>query len=71
MTMIGVMENKKIPYKRAEKVVAERDPYVGVVLEDVRDKFKTVIEGYDLVQKRIDRLDNRVGKLEVSISQLE
>jgi hypothetical protein len=43
--MIGVMENKKIPYKLAEKVVAERDPYVGVVLEDVKDKFKTVLEG--------------------------
>jgi hypothetical protein len=65
------MENKKVPYNHAEKFVAKRDPYVGVVLEDVKDKFKATLEGYELVQKRIDRLDGRVGKLEARVDRLE
>jgi len=65
------MENKKIPYKRAEKVLAKRDSYVGVVLEEMGDKLKILLEGNEMAQKRIDRLDGRVGALEGRVDRLE
>jgi hypothetical protein len=65
------MEKKKITYKHAKKVLAERDPYVGVVLEGMRDEIKIISEGYEGVQDRIDRLDGKVNKLEVRVDQME
>ena len=65
------MEKKKITYKYAKKVLAERDPYVGVVLEGMRDEIKIMSEGYEGVQDRIDRLDGKVNKLEVKVDQME
>lgn len=68
--MIGSME-KKITYGKAKKVLAERDPYVGVVLEKMKDDIKIISEGYEGVQDRIDRLDGKVNKLEVRVDQME
>jgi hypothetical protein len=41
------MEKKKINYRYAKKVLAKRDPYVGVVLEGMRDEIKIISEGYE------------------------
>jgi len=43
--MIIGMNNKNISKKEARKVLAERDPYVGIVLEDIQDKLKIMIDG--------------------------
>jgi polyhydroxyalkanoate synthesis regulator phasin len=69
--MIGVMGNKKTIYEKAKKVLAERDPYVGVVLEKMKGDIKIISEGYEGVQDRIDRLDGKVNKLEVRVDQME
>ena len=69
--MIGIMEKRKMIYGKAKKILAERDPYVGVVLEKMKDDIKIISEGYESVQNRIDRLDGKVNKLEVRVDQME
>jgi phage shock protein A len=69
--MMVMMEKKKTLYKKAEKALAQRDPYVGMVLEEMRDKLKIALEGYEIVQNRIDRLDSRVNQLEVKVDRME
>jgi polyhydroxyalkanoate synthesis regulator phasin len=69
--MIGIMEKEKNTYGNAKKILAERDPYVGVVLEKMKDDIKIISEGYEGVQDRIDRLDGKVNKLEVRVDQIE
>ena len=69
--MMVIMENEKASYKEAAKALAKRDPYVGVILEDMGDKVKILFEGYEIVQNRIDRLDSRVNQLEVKVDRME
>jgi hypothetical protein len=64
------MENKK-KYRKAKKVLAERDPYVGVVLEGMKDDINLISEEYEGVQGRIDRLDGKVNRLEARIDRME
>jgi hypothetical protein len=68
--MIRVMENKK-NYRKAKKVLAARDPYVGVVLEGMKDDINLISEEYEGVQGRIDRLDGKVNRLEARIDRME
>ena len=37
---------------------------VGVILEEVRDMFKTLAEGQTIIENRIDRLETKFDKLE-------
>ena len=69
--MIGIMEKEKMTYGKAKKVLARLDPYVGVILEKMKDDIKIISEGYEGVQDRIDRLDGKVNKLEVRVDQME
>jgi len=69
--MIGVMENKKILYKKAQKDLAGRDPSMGVMFETLKDKMDLLLEGHESAQKRIDRLDGRMGKVEAKLDRLD
>ncbi len=69
--MIINMTNKNISKKQARKVLAERDPYVGIVLEEISGQLKTVLEGQGSSDKRIDRLHGAVSRLEVGVEKLD
>ena len=69
--MIGVMENKKLSYKKAQSELTKRDPYMGVVLEKLNDKMELLLEGHEVAQKRIDRLDGRMGRVEAKLDNVE
>jgi predicted nuclease with TOPRIM domain len=69
--MIGVMENKKIAYKNAQRDISKRDPSMGVLFETLKDKMDLLLEGHESAQKRIDRLDGRMGRVEAKLDTLE
>jgi hypothetical protein len=69
--MMVSMTNKNISKKQARKVLAERDPYVGIVLEEISGQLKTVLEGQGVSDKRIDRLHGAVSRLEVGVEKLD
>ena len=72
--MIGVMEDKKIfeqlAYKIAREVAAEKDRRHGVILEDIQGKFNALTEGQNAMEKRMDRFDGRLVKIEVNVEKV-
>jgi hypothetical protein len=65
------MGKKNISKKHAEKVLGERDPYVGIVLEEINDNLKILLDGHEIIQGRIDRLDGGVGNVEIGLDRLD
>ena len=51
--------------------MAERDPSMGVILETLNDNMKLLLEGHEVMQTRIDKLDIRMGRVEGKIDNLE
>ena len=70
-SMMVVMENKKMPYKRARKVLAKQDPYVGIVLEEINGKLNTLIDGQEVLQGRANRLGSSMGRVEGRLDRVE
>jgi len=68
--MIGVMENKKIAYKNARKIAAEKDPYVGVLLEELRDQYKVLTEGQNAMEDRMDHFDTKLTRVEIKVDKV-
>ena len=50
--MMVVMENKKISYKQARKVLAKRDPYVGVLVKEVDKNLKILLARDRIMRKK-------------------
>jgi hypothetical protein len=71
MAKMVVMERKNISNRQAGKVLARRDPYIGIVLKEINGNLKTLLEGHDVIEKRIDRFDGRMGKVEVKLEKIE
>jgi peptidoglycan hydrolase CwlO-like protein len=69
--MIIGMNNKNISKKEARKVLAERDPYVGIMLEEIQDTLKTVLDGQAMSDQGIDRLHGSVSRLEVTVERVD
>lgn len=44
---------------------------VGVVLEEVRDMFKTLGEGQKVLENKIDSLENRMDSMENRMDRIE
>lgn len=40
----------------------------GVILEEVRDMFKTLAKGQKIVENRLDRVESRLDKVESDVS---
>ena len=43
----------------------------GVILEDIREMFRTLGDGQQAVVERMDRLENRMGRLENRMDKLD
>jgi predicted nuclease with TOPRIM domain len=68
--MIEVMENKKMTREQARKIAAEKDPYVGVLLEELKDQYKVLTEGQEAMEDRMDRFDTNLTRVEVKVDKL-
>ena len=44
-------------FEKAKEVMERRDPYLGIILEEVRDLQKTLVEGHNVLEAKIDRVD--------------
>ena len=70
-SMIVAMEDKKIIKKQMPKDSSEKDSYVGVMMEKVNDKLDLILEDREVLHARIDRLDGKVGRVEVRLDSVE
>jgi len=75
----------KKPIKKVEKNIIKNIPnsdYDGVMAEDLRDKLNQVIDGIHIgfermdrqfadADQRFDRLENRMGSMEIELSQVK
>jgi SMC interacting uncharacterized protein involved in chromosome segregation len=53
------MEDKP-SFQKAKEVAKKRDPYLGIILEEMRDQRKILIEGNDVLERKIDRIDAKL-----------
>src|ERR1035437_7769815 len=53
-------KEKKNSEKEVEKIFREQDPYAGAVLEEVREQLAIVIEGNNVLEHKIDRVDAKL-----------
>jgi hypothetical protein len=50
---------------------SEKDSYIGMMVEKMSDKIDLMVEDREVLHARIDRLDGRMGKLEVQVESIE
>jgi hypothetical protein len=64
-----MMMEENLSPKEAEKILGERDPYVGIVLEEVNDKLSIIIEGNDTLELKIDRVDAKLETFRTEVNE--
>jgi FtsZ-binding cell division protein ZapB len=56
------MGNEEVLSKKETiRLIEEGDRYAGIKFEELKDDFKTIMETYDLLDMKIDRLEIRIG----------
>ena len=50
-----LLEEARQEFEKAKRELGRRDPYVGIVLEEIQGQLSTIIEGNDALESKIDR----------------
>ena len=61
--------NKTMSREEIMEAIQEGDRYAGVLMEEMNDKFDTIMEVYDLLDNKIDRVDTKVDNFQKETSQ--
>ena len=65
-----MIERKESPkFEKAKQVLGKLDPYVGIVLEEIRDQNKVIIEQHNFLGQKIDRVDDKLEKFQAETNE--
>ena len=57
-----MIEEKEKLLEEATKAIAEKDRYLGVLIEDTNHTYATILEAVDVIDKKIDGFEIRLGR---------
>ncbi len=63
------MAREEISTEEAVRKIAKRDRYLGVLWERIDDKLSAVIEGNDMLDRKIDRVDVDLQEFRIEVNE--